>query len=393
MGQSYAAPQTNQSSTTSQGPERTSEPASSNAFAAEQLGANKDEQTVPKGGGTHTIVAGDTLSGIAKAVYGEMSLWTHIRDANPGKVRSGGNLILVGDVLKIPKLDVPAPESDATGLDDWGMGAVCLDPAVEATIAIEEALAANDVELALGLLGSLDDATFQSVIAALDMADIDRLRFAASVVALLSSMGVDQAGDPSLSGRLEDQIVDTVVIPTTLLKPAADTIDDDFKRANEIYNPHGIELEKGTQVVLDEKATKKVLGGDTELDEFTGDKATQEELDLIKGNRSKGRLSGYWVPTMPDSRGEALTTSLKNILEAQTSVVVNATDRAQDTFAHEVGHALGLDHNNGSKNNLMASGGKRDVSGGAGTDQLSAAEIQAIRKSSFIEDGKKGLGQ
>ena len=44
-----------------------------------------------------------------------------------------------------------------------------------------------------------------------------------------------------ISGKLTDlqtkSITKEVVIPTTLLKPAANTIADDFRRANELYNP------------------------------------------------------------------------------------------------------------------------------------------------------------
>lgn len=44
----------------------------------------------------------DTLTGIAKEIYGRASLWTRIRDANPGKINSQGTNIRPGMVILIP---------------------------------------------------------------------------------------------------------------------------------------------------------------------------------------------------------------------------------------------------------------------------------------------------
>ncbi len=192
-----------------------------------------------------------------------------------------------------------------------------------------------------------------------------------------------------------------VVIPTTLFKPGTDTIADDFKRANEIYNPHGIEIERGNHIVLSEKATKKLLGADTKLEEFTTDRATAEELRLVEMNRMTSRIAGYWVPDFFDpsdptgagSRGEALLKDhLKNLGDDRESVVVNTNSRAQDTFAHEVGHALGLEHEDSDPKNLMASGGVRKITG-ADIDQLTPTQLAQIRASVFAELGRKGVGK
>ena len=86
------------------------------------------------------------------------------------------------------------------------------------------------------------------------------------------------------------------------------------------------------------------------------------------------------MPDMSDgSRGESLTKGdLGNMPDDRESVVTNSSNRAQDTFAHEVGHTLGLDHTEddniadttpGDENNLMTSGDNRKIIG-AGIDQL-----------------------
>lgn len=191
-----------------------------------------------------------------------------------------------------------------------------------------------------------------------------------------------------------------VVIPTTLLKPAADTIDDDFKRANEIYNPRGIEVEKGNQIELSEKATKKLLGRDLKMTEFTTKSATSEELKLIEMNRQEERMAGYWVPDFHDptdpsggSRGEGLMKShLDNLGDGRESVVINTSSRAQDTFAHEVGHVMGLDHATGKPENLMAPGSERKISGD-NIDQLTDDQLTILFNSIFMELGRKGVGK
>lgn len=52
----------------------------------------------------YRVRSGDTLSGIAKAVYGDSSLWTIIRDANLEKVGRDGTRLRAGTTIIIPPL-------------------------------------------------------------------------------------------------------------------------------------------------------------------------------------------------------------------------------------------------------------------------------------------------
>jgi peptidoglycan hydrolase-like protein with peptidoglycan-binding domain len=192
-------------------------------------------------------------------------------------------------------------------------------------------------------------------------------------------------------------ITQEIVVPTTLLRPATDTIADDFKRANEIYNPHGIEIEQGSHVEIDEETSKLLIGKDLSLNDRAPGKYNtllKEAKALIEENRNEGRISGYWVPaTDRNIRGTTFKQTLKNIGPDRTSVIVDTGDRAQDTFPHELGHALELEHVNTDPNNLMAKGGGfRNISG-SGIDQLTDEQIDTIRKSIFAEIGKKGVGK
>jgi nucleoid-associated protein YgaU len=50
----------------------------------------------------YIVQRNDTLTGIAKALYGKASYWTRIRDANPGKINQGGTNIRPGMTILIP---------------------------------------------------------------------------------------------------------------------------------------------------------------------------------------------------------------------------------------------------------------------------------------------------
>lgn len=55
----------------------------------------------------HTVVSGDTLSGLAKKYYGsaEREKWMAIYDANKETIGDNPSAIRVGQVLQIPELD------------------------------------------------------------------------------------------------------------------------------------------------------------------------------------------------------------------------------------------------------------------------------------------------
>jgi hypothetical protein len=68
----------------------------------------QDGHTEARGGNTYEVVAGDSLWRIAENTYGHGRYWRQIYVANPGKAARGGNLILIGTLLTLPLLQVPA---------------------------------------------------------------------------------------------------------------------------------------------------------------------------------------------------------------------------------------------------------------------------------------------
>jgi len=56
----------------------------------------------PTGARTYTVVKGDSLSKIAKQLYGDAGKWHQIYDANKDTVKNP-DLIYPGQVLKIPE--------------------------------------------------------------------------------------------------------------------------------------------------------------------------------------------------------------------------------------------------------------------------------------------------
>ncbi len=95
------------SSAASSGSVTTSRPASSSRTATTKKSTkSKGSTTKASGakavaGGTYTVKKGDTLRKIAKAVYGDESLWQRIFRANRGDM-SDANDLTVGQVIKLP---------------------------------------------------------------------------------------------------------------------------------------------------------------------------------------------------------------------------------------------------------------------------------------------------
>jgi LysM repeat protein len=60
---------------------------------------SRDEQTLQ----TYTVVQGDSLSKIAKRVYGKASLWRKIYEANQDQIKDP-DLIFPGQLLRLPEV-------------------------------------------------------------------------------------------------------------------------------------------------------------------------------------------------------------------------------------------------------------------------------------------------
>ncbi|WP_374603393.1 LysM peptidoglycan-binding domain-containing protein [Arenimonas sp.] len=79
-------------------------------FSNVQSSVTSSEETIHEGGGgsqgvqVHTVVRGDTLSGIAKHYYGKAGMWPIIFEANRDKL-DNPDLIHPGQELKIPPLE------------------------------------------------------------------------------------------------------------------------------------------------------------------------------------------------------------------------------------------------------------------------------------------------
>ena len=63
--------------------------------------ADKEKPTAPARPKSYTVQEGDTLYGIAKRFYGDLSAWKRIRDANKAQITTDGR-VRVGDKIELP---------------------------------------------------------------------------------------------------------------------------------------------------------------------------------------------------------------------------------------------------------------------------------------------------
>ena len=68
---------------------------------AEKKKKETEKSAVPARPDEYEVQDGDTLYGIAKRFYGNISAWKRIRDANKALISTDGRL-RTGDVIKLP---------------------------------------------------------------------------------------------------------------------------------------------------------------------------------------------------------------------------------------------------------------------------------------------------
>lgn len=171
----------------------------------------------------------------------------------------------------------------------------------------------------------------------------------------------------------------SVTVNVTRLTGAADTTAADLSTANTVFGQAGVSVSRGAEKSLSAADSTAVLGGDGVLDEYTGPAITAEETKLLAHNRTPGRITAYWVPSLSNgSRGEAMIPSYHGV--AESSIVISSSARAADSFAHELGHCL-LDDaaHHADPDNLMASGAIRNFA-----DKLTEAQVRKMRASRYV---------
>lgn len=188
-----------------------------------------------------------------------------------------------------------------------------------------------------------------------------------------------------------------LVINTVLATPAADSIDAQFQRTNNLFAPLGIEVERGRHTVIPVARLYSGIpfGNKHERMLQTGGNTrhSEDERSVLKHIAEPDRVTAFWIPKIDKTiRGKALR-ALNNLLDAPF-ILINASSHAQDTLAHEIGHIVGLPHPPQAPENLMSAGSVRTLAGAPGTfDQINWFQAAKLRRSRLLELGRRGLGR
>ncbi len=166
----------------------------------------------------------------------------------------------------------------------------------------------------------------------------------------------------------------TVTVDVTYLQGGSTDLGTHISKANSVYKQAAVKVASGKEVTLDETQSKKILGDDLVLKEYDDPASpTAEELELLKQNRTPGKITMYYVKALSQgSIGEAFWPGV-----GQVPGFVYASSNTR-TWPHELGHVLLNDGGHpGDPKNFMA-----QTSTATGEELMTKDQIKRIRGSS-----------
>lgn len=384
-------------------------------------------------GGEHIVAPGDTLWGIARRYYTDGRRWTDIRDANPGKVHRGGDLIYVGEQLTIPADEAQggqtapggetAPSAPTTGGESGQAPSTTTPGGPTGATPGAGATSGGDTEavecLDFSTMSAADLAVFMQEVAAgtrvLDPVNRDGLLQHietlsnddfSSIMRTLDSGGqlfafLQRTLQNTTEVGVEGATIETEVpVLCWRMWNADDRIDADVERANEIYNHDGIGIIPVSKREIT-KADAEAAAGTTLPDEWKADASTtgsgsdhtfsDAAFDkLIKAFIPTTVIGGLWVKDFTRAGLFGIAGADFYFAENYPKVAVMSGATARDdTFAHEIGHILTDaghrdtdDAGTDDPDALMHRGSGRNTTH-HGDDRLNSTEVAAIKSSIY----------
>jgi len=168
----------------------------------------------------------------------------------------------------------------------------------------------------------------------------------------------------------------TVTVDVTYLAGGSTSLGSHLAKANTVYSQAKVKVASGKEMTLNEADSKKILGEDLVLKEYDSpDSPTAEELELLKVNRTGGKITMYYVKALSQgSIGEAFFPGAGQV---PGFVYASPTSR---TWPHELGHVLLNDGGHpGDPKNFMA-----QTSTATGEEKMTAEQIQKVRGSPYV---------
>jgi hypothetical protein len=231
----------------------------------------------------------------------------------------------------------------------------------------------------------------------------DLIRRLAGANLLFAVVGAEAAmaakgGDATLTKALTKELV----LRCVMLGWHMELCEAQVAYAQKLFDTHKLGFEIEHSIIIHDEDVRD-LGRDGAIDNTGIEEAFYDEESklpaeiekLIDKYTATGQITVIYVPNFTNGRnGHTITPELYGKLAKGRATIILSGNTKEDTLAHELGHLLGADlgpephqNENGdlySEDRLMAKEGR------TGKNEITSAQVAAMRKSAYLTLGRSG---